>query len=429
MAELRSGPAQDRLPPLWLSAAALTAAITVVFGVVRWVDHFVSDPYEEDFRLNYVAAKIGLTHGWSHIYDLDLERQLSASFSPVGSVIDSMHNYVTPPPLAWLVAPLTPFSLPTGYLVWTLGSLAALIAAWWLVSPGKGLARVTLLLIALALWPMHYTFWLGQTAVVSIVCLALTWWLLERERWAQAGAVMAFALFIKPQVLLLLPVALLVSGRWRPVLYCALASGILGVISVALLGSHGIAAYFNSVNFTKGNPIHSVMTYAWFGSGLVATGIEVGLGLVALVLAWYRRDRMGLVFALGIVGSTASAFYLHEYDPAVFVVPAWILLRSRLSVPQRAWLLIGIVAAQFIAIGVFKPMLLWEAGWIGMLGIEPWLAGLDQDRLLTAAVGPREGWRSRSLQRPPHRTLPSAGAPTGSSNQTRATSGASGGPD
>jgi hypothetical protein len=32
-------------------------------------------------------------------------------------------------------------------------------------------------------------------------------------------------------------------------------------------------------------------------------------------------------------------------------------------------------AAQFIAIGLPVPMLLWEAGWIGMLGIEPWLAG------------------------------------------------------
>ena len=365
----------NRLPPLWLSAAAVTAGITVAFGIARWVDHFVKNPYEEDFRLNYAAAEIGLTHGWSHIYDLDLERQLTASFAPVGVVIDSYHNYVTPPPLAWLLAPLTVFSIPTGFLIWTLLSLAVLIAAWWLVCPGKGLARVTLLLIALALWPMHYMFWLGQTTAISIALLALTWWLLERERWAPAGVVMAFALFIKPQLLLLLPVALLVSGRWRPALYCALASGILGAVSLLSLGQHGISTYVDSVNFTKGNPIHSVLTFAWFGRGPVATGLEVIAGVAALVLAWYRRDRLDLVFALGIVGSTASAFYLHEYDSAVFVLPAWIVLRSRPSLPQQAWLLVGIIAAQLIAIGVFRPMVIWEAGWIGMLGIEPWLAG------------------------------------------------------
>ena len=387
---MRSAPSKDRLPPLWLSAAAVTAAITVAFGVILWVDHFVSAPYEEDFRLNYVAAEIGLTRGWSHIYDLDLQRQLAAGFGPQGSVISSAHNFVTPPPLAWLMAPLTPFPIPTGYLIWTLGSLAALIAAWWLVCPGKGLARVTLLLTSLALYPVYYTFWLGQTGVVSLACLALTWWFLERGRWAPAGAVMAFALFLKPQLLLLLPVALLISGRWRPVVYCVLVGAILAAISLASLGSHGIASYANSVAFTNSNPIHSAMTYAYlFGRGPVATGVEVAAGLVALALAWYRRDRMDLVFALGIVGSTASAFYLHTYDPVVLVLPAWLVLGSAVSVPQRVWLLGGIAAAQFIsfglpvpmpatqfiAIGLPIPMLLWETGWIGMLGIEPWLAG------------------------------------------------------
>jgi len=370
----RTGSAENRLPPLWLSAAATTAAITVAFGIARWVAHFLTNPYEEDFRLNYVAAEIGLTRGWSHIYDLDLERQITASFAPAGVVIDSYHNYVTPPPLAWLLAPFTLFSIPTGFLLWTLFSVAALVAAWWLVSPGKGLARVTLLLVALSLWPMHYMFWLGQTTAISIALLALTWWLLERERWAPAGVVMAVALFIKPQLLLLLPVALLVSGRWRPALFCALAGGILAAVSVVSLGQGGINSYLASVDYTKGNPIHSVLTFAWFGRGPAATGLEVIAGAAALLLAWYRRDRMDLVFALGIVGSTASAFYLHEYDAAVFVLPAWIVLRSRPSVPQQVWLLVGIAAAQLIAIGVFKPMVLWEAGWIAMLGLEPWLA-------------------------------------------------------
>lgn len=375
MAASRSWPSRDRLPPLWLSAAAVIAATAVAFGVVRWVDHYFSAPYAEDFRVNYVAAEIGLTRGWTHIYDLDLQRQLSAGYGPQGSVISSDHDFVTPPPGAWLVAPLTLFPLPTAYVVWTLFSLAALIAAWWLVCPGTGLARVTLLLTSLALYPVHYAFWLGQTVVVSLACLAVAWWLLERERWGPAGAVMAVALFIKPQLVVLVPVALLISGRWRPVAYCALACGILAAISLASLGPNGIANYAGSAAFTNANLVHSVVTFGYlFGRGPIATGVEVSLGLAALALAWYRRDRLDLVFALGIVGTTASAFYMHEYDIAVLVIPAWIVLRSRPSVPQRAWLLVGIAAAQFIAVGLPIPMLMWEVGWIGMLGIEPWLA-------------------------------------------------------
>ncbi len=371
---MRVGVSRDQLPPLWLSAAALTAAITVAFGVKRWLDHFISAPYSGDFRLNYVAAEIGRTRGWSHIYDLDLERQLSSGFGPVASVISPDHNFVTPPLLAWLVAPLTFFPLPTGYLIWTLISLAAVIAAWWLVCPGQGLARVTLLLIAVALYPVHYTLWLGQTGTLSLAGLALTWWLLVRERWAIAGVMLAFALFLKPQLLWLLPLALLVSGRWKPVVYCALASAILAVITVVSLGTHGLATWAGSTAYTSTTPIHSALTFAYvFGRGPVATSLEVATAAVALMLAWYRRERMDIVFALGIVGTTASAFYFHEYDPVVLIVPAWIVLASRPSLPQRAWLVVGIAAAQLIAIGLPIPMLLWEVGWIGLLGMEPWL--------------------------------------------------------
>ena len=377
-----------RSPKLWIFAAADATAITTLFSAARWLDHFLHDPYEQDFRLNYVVAKIGLTYGWSHIYDLDLERKLSSAFPPPGNVIDSMHNYVTPPPLAWLMTPFTLLSVPDGFLAWCIVSLIALVAAWWLVAPGRGLARVTLLLAALALWPIHYTFWLGQTATISILGLALVWWLLERERWAPAGAVLALTIFIKPQLVLLLPVAILVSGRWKPALYCGLASAIIGVASLISMGAHGIAEYRSDVAYTSTNLIHSVMTYRWFGSSTTATVIELSLGGVALGVAWYRRSRLDIVFALGIVGSTASASYLHEYDPAIFIVPAWILLGRGLSVPHRIWLLLGYLAADLIAIAIYKPMLVWEAGWIAMLGLEPWLVSRTSPNERSRRIAP-----------------------------------------
>jgi hypothetical protein len=360
-------------PPLWLSAAALTAAITATDGLARRVSHFVEQPYDNDFRLNYVAAKIGLTYGWSHIYDLGLEQRVMAAVTPYANGINTMHNYVTPPPMAWLHVPFTLLPVPAGFVVWVIFTTALLVGAWWLVSPGTGLARVTLLLIAFALWPMYYAFLIGQTVPLTIACLAVCWWCLDRRRWAPAGVALALALFVKPQLVLLLPFALLVSGRWRPVLYCALGCLVLGAASLVSLGSHGIATYETSVSYTSTNVFHGILTFAWFGRGVVATSIEVSLGLIAVALAWYRRERMDLVFALGIVGSTASAFYLHEYDVPVFLLPAWILLRSGLSVPQRAWLLLGIACAQLVAIGIIRPILLWEAGWIGLLGLEPWL--------------------------------------------------------
>jgi len=379
----------QRLPPLWLSASALAAAITVAFGVQRWVDHFVSAPDAEDYRLHLVAARVGLQHGWSRIYDLDLMRAASAGLGPVGSLIDTDHVFMSPPPAAWMVVPLTPLSLPAGYLLWTLISLAAFVAAWALVVPGSRLARLTVLLVSLAVWPVHYQFWLGQWVVATLALLALSWWLLERDRWVAAGIVLAISLCFKPQDVLLVPVALLVSGRWKPVAVAAAAGIPIAALSLVSLGRSGVGAWLSIASQIHADQFQAPMTYSsLFGRGPVTTGVEVALGVIALGLAWYRRDRLDLVFALGLVGSTASATYLHEDDIAILVLGAWLVLRSQPSAPQRVWLLLGVAAAQFLAIGLPVPMLLWEPGWIAMLGLEPWLRRRDQPAVSSRAVTP-----------------------------------------
>ncbi len=361
---------QQRLPPVWLAGSAVSAAIVFVFGLARWVDHFTSDPNAEDYRLHAIAAQIGLTRGWAHIYDIALQRTASAGIGP----IDSMHVFLSPPPSAWMAVPLAWLPIPVGYLIWTLISLAALVAAAWLICPGTRLARVTLLLLALGLWPVHYQFWLGQWTAVTMALLAVSWWMLDRGRWSAAGFILALAFCLKPQDCLLVPLALLASGRWRPLVAFGLTGGAFALISAASLGTAGVSSWLDDLALVRGEPLNAPLTYSFiFGIGPLATGVEIALGVTALGLAWYRRDRLDLVFALGLVGTIASATYLHEDDVAVLVVGAWVVLRAGPSLAQQVWLLAGIAAAQFIAIGLPIPMLLWEPVWIVLLGLEPWL--------------------------------------------------------
>ncbi|HYM97653.1 MAG TPA: glycosyltransferase family 87 protein [Candidatus Sulfotelmatobacter sp.] len=361
-------PRPAALPPLWLAASALGSAIVALFGVARWVSHFASDPNAEDYRLQLGAARVGLEHGWSHIYDIELQKAASAGIGP----IDSMHVFISPPSVAWVAAPLASLSVSSGYLAWTLINLAALVVAWRLVVTGSPLARATLLAVALAVWPMHYQFWLGQTVVATLALLAVSWWLLERDHVVLAGIVLALSFGFKPQDALLVPLALLVSGRWKAFAAFAVAGAILFAASAATIGTSGIAAWLNDVTLVRADPHTAPMTYSYlFGRGALAAGVEVGLGLAALGFAWHRRERLDLVFALGLAGTTASATYLHEDDIAILVLAAWILLRTRQSVALRVWLLAGVAAAQLIAIGQALPMLIWEPVWIVLLGFEP----------------------------------------------------------
>lgn len=372
---------ESTLPPLWLAASAMAAAITVVFGVQRWIAHFAVDPTGEDTRVWIVAARIGLAHGWSRIYDLDLQR---------AQAIDLAHIYLSPPPAAWLITPLAGLPVPSSYLIWTLVNLAGLCVVCWMVCPGTRFVRLTVLLVSLAIWPMHYQFWQGQWVVADVVFLALAWWLLDRDRPLLAGAMLAIPFFFKPQDVALVPLALVISGRWRPVASFAVVGGVLASASAASLGAHGLGAWMNDLALARANPFTGPMTFSTLlGRGAAATAVEVALGVLALGLAWYRRDRLDLVFALGLVGTTASASYLHEDDVAILVLAAWIMLRGRPSIVQRGWLLAGIAAAQFISLGLAIPMLLWEAGWIGVLGLEPRLKAMEsRDRRAAAEPKP-----------------------------------------
>lgn len=360
--------ARPQLPPLWLAGSTVAAITMVGFGVARWIDHFTSDPNGEDLRLHVIAARIGLAKGWSHIYDLAEQKAASVDLGP----IDSMHVFVSPPPAAWMVVPLAGLPISTGFLIWTLISLAAFVAAAWLVCPGPPLVRATLLLVSLALWPVHYQFWLGQWTAATLAVLAVSWWLLDRQRWTPAGVALALAFCLKPQDCVLVPVALLISGRWRPVAAFAITGTLIAALAAASLGRDGIASWFADVGLVRADPFNAPATYSLiFGHSSIATGLEAALGLAAIGLAWYRRDRLDLVFALGVAGTIASATYLHEDDIAMLVLPAWILLRARPSLPQRLWLLVGVAAAQLLSIGLAAPILLWEPVWIGLLGLEP----------------------------------------------------------
>jgi len=165
----------------------------------------------------YVAAEAGLRYGWSTIYDQAILRSLSTFFPAGQRLIDSEVTYASTPLLAWLFAPLTVFPEPVAYGLWTLLSLAALVFAWYIATPYTGLAKLTLLLVTLGLSPVLWTFFLEQPIMPVIACLAAAWWLCTKEQPLAAGAALAFATFLKPQAVIVVPAALLVSGHYRVV--------------------------------------------------------------------------------------------------------------------------------------------------------------------------------------------------------------------
>ena len=228
---------------LAVTGAAAAAGVSAVYSLWLWVSSYLGDNFHNDFTFYYAAARLGLAHGWSHLYDLRLQQeQLDAIGSHI--TIAQLARYVSPPPLAWLVTPLTLLPYQVAYWLWSALLVGALVLAWHLAAPGSGRARVIFLVAAIGWLPIVYGLQLGQPALFVAAGVAACYALLQRGCDVEAGAVLG-VLVLKPQLALLVPVVLLVSGRWRAFASAVVVLAALTAASLVVLGPSGVTDYLD----------------------------------------------------------------------------------------------------------------------------------------------------------------------------------------
>ena len=388
------GATATRRPPLWLAAGAVASGWAAIYSIGRWIAYFVQHPIHEDVRLIYVAAEAGTRYGWSTIYDEGTLRTLSSSFPADDRTIDSVLTYLHPPLLAWIFAPLTVFPEPVAYVLWTAISVAALVFAWHLAAPYQGLAKLTLLLVAIGLWPVMQAFYYGQPTFLVIALVAVAWWLIRREQMLAAGIALALATALKPQVVFMLPICLLVAGRFKAVVGWAGACAVLAALSAVALGPAGLASYWEALRLGQADVGHTFFTVAYlFGLhlGPATYAVLAVQGIACLYVAWSRREDLDIVFAAGLLGTLMVSIHLHQPDYSNLVLAAWLVLRGTPSLAHRLWFGVGIVTMQVLTLGQPVPQLLWDAGWLTILGvggIKPRRESLSHDRSAEPAAEP-----------------------------------------
>jgi hypothetical protein len=319
----------------------------------------------KDFRIFYVAAEAGIRYGWASIYDVTTLRALSSAFPAGQNFIDSETAFVNPPLFAWIIAPLTVLPLPIAYGLWSVLSLGAFIWSWFITAPHTGMAKLALLLGGLAMWPVVDALYYGQPSLLIIALVAAAWWLCSRERPGAAGVVLALATALKPQVVFVLPFALLVAGRTRLFVTWAAGCALLAILFALTLGQTGIERWWHALIYLQSDPHHSYFTLAYLlGAGPLTYIAQGLLAALALAIAWLRRHQLEMVFAAGLVGSLASSVHLHQSDYAGLVLVAWLVLRTSPSRWQQAWLVAGIAGMQAITLALPLPQLLLDAGWL-----------------------------------------------------------------
>jgi alpha-1,2-mannosyltransferase len=319
-----------------------------------------------DFRLMYGAALTGLQQGYGHLYDLAAQKNAVESlgrgfyWSP----------FLNPAPLAWLVTPLTLLPFAVAIWLWTALLLAAALLAWYLVAPGGKLARAAYLAMWLGLFPTAFGLMVGQPVVIVAAAVAACWWLAEHRRPVAAGIVLS-VVAIKPQLALLVPLCLLVSGHLRLFSAWLAVSLVMAAAALLMLGPDGIQRYRDVLSLaSQWEPTRRYAIAGPLGLGPQVYVVEAAVAAVAALAAWRHRHRgPGLPIAAGLSASLLFTPYVGFQDFAMLVLAGWLVLRAQPSRIQVGLLLLGYVLLELALLGLAVPILLAEAFFLGLLAM------------------------------------------------------------
>lgn len=294
-----------------------------------------------DLRIYWAAARLALAGIPLAIFD--------------GAVLGAEHGvnpsgympWLYPPGFLLLVAPLGLLSYPVAFLTVSILSVIAIAVATRPFTTG-----VLAIQLAVILAPAYLpTLELGQNNLLWIAGLLAALAALRARHWV-LGGILIGCLTLKPQLGLLIPIALIAAGLWRSVVAAAVTALTLAVLPALAFGSRfwpllleALRAPGQRLPFSISDLSLSVGTFYFFTLVGLPSGIAAWLQLVLLVavavavcVAW-RSDRIGFdtKTALLLLTILLSAPSLCYYEASLMVPLGLFMIRAGIlgwSVPH-----------------------------------------------------------------------------------------------
>ncbi len=250
-----------------------------------------------------------------------------------------------PPTYLLLVLPLGFLSGVVAFFAFQiLGALAAGLACSRIIGSWHGF------LVAAALPASFNTYFHGQNGLWAAALLGGGLVMLAEGRMVLAGVFIGLLTF-KPQLGVLIPIALIAGGYWRTFFAAAATSLVFAFVSWLVLGTEVWVAFADQTGFARDTMLHGyvelhkmISVYASLrGLGVpmeVAYGLQ-GLTLLAgglLVWKVWNSDTSFEAKAIVLVGAglLATPFAL-SYDLALLAVPFAFLIHYGANRPLPAW--------------------------------------------------------------------------------------------
>lgn len=345
--------ANPQLPPSGAKTASALLALLVAGFVAVSLAGLIQKPLNElasDFACFRAGATAAL-HEPRRLYDFAYLTQLQGwPFGPT-----KLRPFIYPPSSLPLFIPFALGPYWIAYGLWTLTTGALFLwaglkagARWWfIVFP-----------------PVILAAYCGQTTLL-MGGLAIGGLCLERTRPIAAGLLFGAAAAVKPQIVVLIPIALAAEGRWRTLAVAGATVGGLAALSVALWGAAPWLAWVSALQRFQGvifDDVHMVRAAITPYAALRLLGVNAAwaflLPPVAAAAVWltFRRTQDIAARSLAIfVGALCVSPYAMNYEAALLApaVATWLA-----RVGDRRWLAYALASGLYFTptLGVAAPL-------------------------------------------------------------------------
>jgi hypothetical protein len=325
-----SGPALRAAALFTVLALFLAVDVRLTAGTLRW------QPMGLDFLAIWGGVRVALEHP-SLLYDFSVVTQAQ---QPLLGAIAKVRPFPYPPSAALVFLPFGLMGYWTAYASFMLLSGALFLQAAWRVS-----GRVLTLVLLAAAPPVVLAVLAGQLSLLigGLVLSALA----ARDRPVLSGVLLGLAAAVKPQLLVLFPLALLLERRWRTLaaalatgaLVCAASAAVFGLASWldwlgALPRFSRLIAEDRSLLAIVVTPMGALLRHGVQGPALIAAQglcVLAGAAVVWRVFTTQTSTAVRLMALIG--GGLLITPYALGYEFAI-VAPAVALLAAQLEDPR-----------------------------------------------------------------------------------------------
>ncbi len=310
------------------------AALIYLYDLLRQTSDHLTDgtgrPFGDDF-INFWSGAYLAWHGRvTEIYDPAAFHVFEQSV--VGASLNAYH-YSYSPVLLLLTAPLALMAYVPALFAWLAVGWYAFYRALRLAMPGRGV-----LLLSLAAPAVFINAVGGQNGTWTAALFGGGLGLLER-RPLLAGGLLGLLIY-KPQLGLLIPVALLAGRHWRAFAAASVVAGALLAVSAIGFGTDAWTAYLRNLVVLRqmiledGTGVWHRFVSVFVGARRLGAPVEAAyliqavaaaLACIAVAWVWFGDAPAGVKNAVLVLGTCLATPYLQDYD-LVFgaLVVAWL---------------------------------------------------------------------------------------------------------